>query len=275
MDNEDNKAKEENILNEPIKNTNLNSVATELYKDVASPAAKELSKPIKSIAELITITLKPISGMVWGYNKIEEYIQKKLSKKLQNIPTGDITTPPISIAGPLIESLRFNAEEPDIRNLYINLLAASMHIDDKKKAHPAFVEIIKQLSSDEAKLLTCFSKVHSFPYICEAKKGGYNKFKGKKSNVEHEFEKICTSTNLINNDNFLVYLDNLYRLRILELKIIPDESSFSLVSRRTGANNNVSLQQLKQVVEQFEHTREIESIFVTTLGQDLIRICID
>ena len=54
-------------------------------------------------------------------------IKNKLGEKFKNIPPEDISTPPLNIAGPLFESLRFNADEPDIRELYINLLAASMH----------------------------------------------------------------------------------------------------------------------------------------------------
>ena len=49
-----------------------------------------------------------------------------------------------------------NSEE--LRNMYANLLAASMLKDEKENAHPSFVEIIKQLSPDEAKLLKKISE---------------------------------------------------------------------------------------------------------------------
>jgi len=63
-----------------------------------------------------------------------------------------IVTPDPSIAGSIIEALKLTVEKESLRELYSNLLAKSMNIDTAQNAHPAFVEILKQLTSDEAKI---------------------------------------------------------------------------------------------------------------------------
>jgi hypothetical protein len=49
--------------------------------------------------------------------------------------------------------LSYTFEEPSLKDLYLNLLATAS--DDRRadQAHPAFAEIIKQLTPDETKLL--------------------------------------------------------------------------------------------------------------------------
>jgi hypothetical protein len=44
----------------------------------------------------------------------------------------------------------------ELRNLYANLLAKSMNEDTKDKVHPAYVEIIKQLSPLDAQIIASF-----------------------------------------------------------------------------------------------------------------------
>jgi hypothetical protein len=59
----------------------------------------------------------------------------------------------VAVAGPTIEALRFAADEPTLRELYASLLATSMTSSSRNKAHPAFVDIIKQLDVVDVHIL--------------------------------------------------------------------------------------------------------------------------
>ncbi|WP_082487948.1 DUF4393 domain-containing protein [Methylophilus sp. Leaf414] len=61
--------------------------------------------------------------------------------------------PKVSIAGPTIQALAFAHEEDALREMYLELLKAAMDSRVSTEAHPAFVEIIKQLSPEEANLV--------------------------------------------------------------------------------------------------------------------------
>ena len=130
--------------------------AIPVYQDTLQPAAKQIGHSLETVTKTVNIALAPIKALVWGYEKIEDYITTRVSEKLKNIPEENITTPPTEIAGPAVEALRFSGNDKNLRELYANLLASSMDINTQYLIHPGYVEIIKNLSSDEAILLQIF-----------------------------------------------------------------------------------------------------------------------
>src|SRR5262249_10842455 len=67
-----------------------------------------------------------------------------------------------AVLGPLVTAMRFVGEKPPLREMYANLLATAMDRETAEQAHPAFVEILKQLTPDEAKILAYIPKGPSY-----------------------------------------------------------------------------------------------------------------
>ena len=120
--------------------------------------AKLFPAPIKSFNNLWDITIG---------NKLEAWNQKSIlknnldvkifkesieNKMSQNSPD-KFQEPTLSIIGPALEASKFYIEEEDIRNMFANLIAASMNSDFNNIIHHSFVEIIKQMSPLDAKIL--------------------------------------------------------------------------------------------------------------------------
>ncbi len=187
--------------------------AVPVYQDALQPAAKQIGNSLETLTKTINIALAPIKALVWGYDKIEEFITTRITEKLKNIPEENITTPPPQVAGPAIEALRFAGHDETLRELYANLLATAMNKETIHQAHPGFVEILKNMTSDEGILLQSFTAIH-YPLIdvhITAKDGvGFTIFR---SNYSH-FHK---NTKLIRPDLVPSYLDNLCRLGIMEI----------------------------------------------------------
>lgn len=135
----------------------------EIYRDGLKPTVQEVGKGLHTLSKAIHIALSPISAMVWGYERISEYVQSSLEKKLKNTPKENIISPDISIAGPTLEALRFTANKEELREMFSNLLATSMDKETVANAHPSFVEIIKQLSPLDAQNLLLFKSSPSYP----------------------------------------------------------------------------------------------------------------
>lgn len=136
-----------------------------IYQDLAQPALQEAGRNLVVLGKAVKIALAPITALVWGYETIAEYIHKAVTEKLKNVPQENIIPPALEVAGPAIEALRFAGNNEDIRELYANLLANSMDSTTAKNAHPSFVEIIKNISSDEAHLMKCFVQNSMYPLI--------------------------------------------------------------------------------------------------------------
>lgn len=67
-----------------------------------------------------------------------------------------IESPDPHIAVPALQYISYCMDNDELRDMYANLLANSMNKVVKNGVHPGFVEIIKQLSPDEARLLKQF-----------------------------------------------------------------------------------------------------------------------
>jgi|TARA_R100000455_G_scaffold29361_1_gene19445 hypothetical protein len=139
--------------------------AVPVYQDAIQPGARELGKSLETIGKSVNLALAPLKAVVWGYEQIEVFLTKEVAKKLQNIPEEDIITPKINVAGPLLDALRYSAKEEELREMFGNLLANAMDKSTAHSAHPSFVEILKQITSDEAKIMQHFNSVKVLPKI--------------------------------------------------------------------------------------------------------------
>ena len=137
------------------------AIATELtkdaYMDVIHPAAAATGQILGLIPQAINVALGPVHQWVAeGQYKIDE-TKKLLAEKLKNVSQEEIVSPKPYVAVPALQAISYSMDNEEIRNMYANLLASSMTEKVKKDVHPAFVEIIKQLSPDEARILKYLS----------------------------------------------------------------------------------------------------------------------
>lgn len=135
-----------------------------VYQDLVQPAAKEVGTALQTVAKTVHIALAPVSVLIWGYDQIKDWVQKTVTEKLKDVPPEEIVPPRVAVAGPTIEALRFAAEEPTMRELYANLLATSMTAKRQGKAHPAYVDIIRQLEVIDVHVLNFIHKTYLKAY---------------------------------------------------------------------------------------------------------------
>jgi len=246
--------------------------AVPIYDDAIQPAAKELGKALATVAKTVNVALAPVKGLVWGYEQIEGFVSTKVSEKLQNTPEEEIVTPKPNVAGPALESLRYTGHEESLRELYANLLAASMDSMTSAGAHPGFVEILKQITPDEAKLLKLFAERRAFPLLdvrresTEAGKGGNDVLKYFSTLGE---EAGCENANLTPS-----YLDNLARLGLIE---IPPFLEYTAPNVYDHLETHPAVVSVKQQIEKVPNQKcEIErrGAQVTQLGRQFISICV-
>lgn len=112
--------------------------------------AKSLDGPIQTINDIWGLF-----GGDWLHAKRLKCQQKyaeKIVEKVVNIPPEKLQEPKLSILGPALEASKFYIEEEEIREMFANLIAASMNSDYNDYIQHSFVEIIKQLTPYDAKL---------------------------------------------------------------------------------------------------------------------------
>lgn len=124
-----------------------------------SPALREASEQYarriqikQSILTKIYEPLAKLLGIRTTY--FDEQFADDLSEKMADIPEANVIPPQPSVALPAMQGLGWSLDEPDLKEMYLNLLAAASDNRQSSLAHPSFAEVIKQLSAVEARNLT-------------------------------------------------------------------------------------------------------------------------
>jgi hypothetical protein len=211
--------------------------AIPVYEDAIQPAAKQLGQSLEVVAKSVNLALAPIKALVWGYDQIEDFISKRVSQKLKNVPKEDIVSPPPQVAGPAVESLKYAGHDTNLRELYANLLANAMDKKTTYKSHPGFVEVLRNFSSEEAVLIQAFTKRPQWPLIDihAAEKNGRGYFQ-MYTNHSH----LSKNVQIQHPELIPTYLDNLCRLGILEIptaKHIPEPNTYEPLENDSALNS--------------------------------------
>lgn len=205
--------KKETLLGEMGKKIPIDKV----YDDLLHPAISQVGDTLKGTVEL---AVAPLTGMIWGYHKIADYLDEAIPRYFEErrISKKKIISPDIDIAVPVMEALRY-ANKNIIKEMFVNILGASMNLDTCDFVHPSFVEIIKQLTPDEAKIL----KVLPEKGLCEPlvdieveKKEVKGRFVLYNNYGILGYEAGCD-----NPDRISLYIDNLQRLALVK---VPEQS---------------------------------------------------
>lgn len=137
----------------------INSIAdnAEIVKDVydegLKPTVQQAGKILSFPLELINSLL--VRPRIWITNanyKLQE-TNILIAKKLENISADEIKAPEDYIAVPALQALSYSMDSKELRNMYANLLAKSMYTKTADEVHPAYVDIIRQLTPIDVNVL--------------------------------------------------------------------------------------------------------------------------
>lgn len=164
-------------MSDPIKSAKDGVILVgELLKAAGdNPDVKKAGENLGQTALIITKTINnallPLAAVNFAIDKARQYFagqfHQDLSAKAAAIPSDQLVEPKASIAGPALQGLAFTHEEPNLKEMYLGLLATAMDGRVAGDAHPAFVEVIKQLNSEEAEPIQQLLRSQDFVPIVE------------------------------------------------------------------------------------------------------------
>lgn len=120
------------------------------YEDGLSSSMQETGKALTDIIKVLRLALLPIQ---FGAALQDRYA-KFLDHSIRRIPEGNRIRPAPQILGPALEGIRYEPEGTRIDQMFSQLLSRSMDKSRVSEAHPSFPHLIRQLSADEAQLLS-------------------------------------------------------------------------------------------------------------------------
>lgn len=136
-----------------------------LLPDIITPVSDAIHQNLPETERQTDIALSTVVGF---FNNVVLYPVKKasltfqykleafeddLKEKIKEIPAENLQVPPTMIVGPTLEALRYTYDEAELREMFENLLAASMDNRREKQAVPSYIEAIRQMTPLDAKVL--------------------------------------------------------------------------------------------------------------------------
>lgn len=152
--------------------------------------------------------------------------KNEIAENVSSIPVEHRQEAQLSLVGPALEASKYYIEEAEIRKMFAKLIASSIDERSNSYTHHAFVEIIKQLSPSDAKLLKYInSQEQNSIALAEYK-----------AVLKEDLSKLDLSSPLIydsplNIEQTMFSLNNLSRLGLVDLEL--DMSYFTNESKYT------------------------------------------
>ena len=236
-----------------------------VYEDALKPATQETGKTIALIPRAINAALVPLRKWIAEREYSLAETEKLLAKKLELVDEEKIVTPDAYVAVPALQAISYSMDSEELRNLYANLLAKAMNIDEKEKVHPAFVEIIKQLTPKEAMIFNKIMGAVITPVIdlsLKLKKGGNNYYKFN-----------FTWLTGFSYEEMAIAIDNLQRMGLIE---IPFGESYTNDKNYDSVRKNVAYIEYKKVLETYTNGTVDETkkyIKTTALAKSFYEVC--
>ena len=236
-------------------------------------AAKGAEAPAKTLNLLWQATLGR-----WN-PKLESIVQKHIEKyakdidtEISKIPTESINPEPdISLIGPALEASKFYVAKEEAREMFSKLIAAELNIEKASQVHHSFVDIIKQMSSNDARLLKILPKTGP---LCEIRL--YPK--------EQNYYQLIGTADMIylpgqidnNFTNNAISINNLSRLGLVEIdhiRSLTDETYYE--PYKSLQDYQQGLEKLRSLPEEDKDLRLDKGMFSLTPFGDLFRkICL-
>ena len=255
-----------------IPTESLKEIAKEAYQDGGKAVVKPTGELLSLIPRTIKAALLPIEKWVIDREYNLAATQKLLQQKLENIPPEQIVSPEAHIAVPAIQYISYCIDNYELRNMYANLLAKSMSSVIKNNVHPAFIEIIKQLCPDEAKIMKELYKRRSIPTLSVRKEekphGGID--------IISNFSDIGYTAECEYPLEVIKYFDNLIRLGLL--KQAPTFSKLTNDTLYDSLINHSYIQSIASTIKpnEFISIKYPKSyINITYFGKKFCSICLD
>lgn len=146
----------------------LIKVADKTYDDLAK---KPLGEAGNALANLVKFIALPFSFLGMTADELNEKYKKFIKKALNGTKEVDRVEPNPRVVSSLFEYVKYIFYEYDkdgaeeLYNMFADLLAASISRDMTDKVHPAHIEILKQITNDEAKIINHIKHNERWPII--------------------------------------------------------------------------------------------------------------
>lgn len=191
-------------------------------------------------AKQLTIN-KLLAPLFWFAGYRRDYFEsgafaEDMAEKMASVPHEELVSPAPNVAAQAMEGLSYSLDEPDLKEMYLNLLATASDRRNAAGAHPSYASVIRQLSAEEASLLPRFLANRAGEPMAEIRMKLNEPKRGFHTLTRHvvDLRSPETSQPIVLAD-WPIYVDNWVRLGLVEADYLTHrvaEDAYDFVRER-------------------------------------------
>lgn len=186
----------------------------EVYGDLAKPGVEQVGKALGTVIGLGNTILWPIALANEKARISLESNLEKYRKRLEYTPKEEIAEVAPEIGVPIGEKIAYVTNE-ELSDMYIELLAKASTTSSASLAHPSFVNVINNLSPDEAVLLKALRTTQSLPFVeTRLHQNGKQEW----NTLDPLYSPLSKVTGISFPNNVVAYVSNFEGLGILQVR---------------------------------------------------------
>lgn len=223
--------------------SDLKAVLTELplkdaYNDLIHPAASAVGQTLSLPFRAVNVLLAPLTKWVLQGEEKLNAVSQLVAEKVADVPREKLVPPESYVAVPAMQAISYSLDNSELRDLYANLLAKAINTDTRQLVHPAYVEMIKQMSPLDALLLRQIKvKALSSLALCDVRwqekaaplSTRLPTFRFIRNGIDLMTNLISISMPGVDAGDLSTSIENLARLRLVELdrqRCLIDEEEY-------------------------------------------------
>lgn len=249
-------------------------LAKEVYEDAGQQAISEVGKIIARIPRAINAAFSGVDIWITKKEYNIEVVKKSLADKLKNVDPEKIVEPEPYVAIPALQAISYSKSSAELYNLYSNLLAKAAYSDTKNMVHPSFVDLIRNMSPLDAKILKHLSVTPYWGIVDLADSAAKDediKFFSGYDPLERNILGCNFASHLLQS----TAVDNLKKLGLIDIstsitEIISDASVYQSILLSDEYKNLLKLHPSKEHLFGYRKTLKI-----TDYGKLFIDVCIN
>lgn len=193
--------------------TESTELVKEVYGDLAKPGVIKVGQALETVLGLGNTVLLPVTML---NEKAKIILQKNMEEfrhKIDAVPDEDIQNIAPEVGVPAVEKLMYVSDET-LTDMYTELLTNAANNKNCHMAHPSFINIINNLSADEARLINEFSKSKTLAFLevrQEIETGGF-------IIIDPTYTIYSYNNFFENKSNSGAFFSNLERLGLIDIR---------------------------------------------------------
>lgn len=241
------------------------------YDNLTAPVSKSIGNGIADIVDLVFSPFRYLNekSNMFFEHKLKVY-KKELEEKENSIPEDKKIEPDFHAVSLALDNSKFCITNDELRKMFVNLIGNTMNTDKKDIAHPAFSEIIKQMTTEDALILETFKNRKEQPIVEVRSKEGFCCYK---TLIDKYFIPLIED---YDSDYFAssIISSNLERLGLLGVKY-GSELSGDLYSAYIKDLKKTEKELSSKMKKKIKLTIEKGIVYRTQVGEAFIKACME